>query len=342
MRSSRLPLLAALAFTSFGPMVRGDQPTREFEIRGERPYLGGQPVKLWGVRTNNALLSQAVTERLVNNLDNWAAHGVNFLSVGLQGTNGGFPSVDAGPDAFTRDGRLIPGFAKRLEWVIREADRRGMVVMVGLFMPRKDEQLRDEAAIKNGIEQVGRFLTDRGLRNVFVNLYQEFNHPTRADHEIFREPDGPVKKARLTAWWKAAAPGIEVGICPNHQSGSAVDYPGCDVQLYHEAMPVPSHGFAVNTETPDRDASGNEGVFNTYNLAAMVRDCEAHRDDPRIALLFRSPYVEDVTGVQGTGPNFEAGGDGTGESERGFRPYLDWLQTHVGRWDYPRHQPESR
>ena len=73
--------------------------TREFEIREGLPYLGGKLVKLWGLRCNNALLSPAVTERLVNNLDNMTAHGINLISVSLHGTNGGFQDVNAGPNA---------------------------------------------------------------------------------------------------------------------------------------------------------------------------------------------------------------------------------------------------
>jgi hypothetical protein len=334
-----LLLACSLSFLLAGAARPADEPaaTREFEIRDGRPYLGGRPVKLWGLRCNNALLSPAVTERLINNMDNMAAHGINLISVCLQGTNGGFPSVDAGPNAYTSDGRIIPAFGRRLEWIVREADRRGMVVCVGLMMPRKDEILRDEAAVRRGIEESGRLLTEKKLRNVFVNIYQEFNHPTRPDHEIFREPDGAEKKARLTKWFKDAAPGIEAGICPNHLTGSAVDYPGAEVQFFQEAMPVPERGFAVNTETADRDASGNEGVFNKYHLASMKTEWERYRDLPNAAMLFRSPYVEDVTGKQGTGPNFEVGGDGSGTSDRGIRPYYDWLKANVGRWEYPRH-----
>lgn len=315
----------------------GPTPTREFAIRDGRPTLGGEPVKLWGLRCNNALMSPAVTERLINNLDNMTAHGINLVSVCLQGTNGGFPSVDAGPNAFASNGRLLPTFGRRLEQLIREADRRGMVVCVGLFMPRKDELLRDEAAVKRGIDEVGRLFTEKKLRNVFVNLYQEFNHPFRSDHEIFREPDGTAKKVKLTGWFKAVAPDVEVGICPNHQTGSSVDYPGCEVKFFQEAMPVPEEGFAVNTETADLDASGNEGVFNKFHLALGRKEWESHRESPRVAILFRSPYVEDVTGKQGTGPNFEMGGSGTGESDRGIRIYYEWLRSNVGRWEYPRH-----
>jgi hypothetical protein len=331
---STLALIPPTASTGAGAEPA---PTREFTIRDGRPTLDGQPVKLWGLRCNNALMSPAVTERLVNNLDNMQAHGINLISVCLQGTNGGFPSVDAGPNAYTSDGRLIPAFGRRLELLVREADRRGMVVCVGLFMPRKDEHLRDEAAIRRGVEETGRLLTDRKLRNVFVNLYQEFNHPVRSDHEIFREPDGAAKKARVTSWFKAVAPAVEAGICPNHQTGSAVDYPGCDVKFFQEEMPIPPEGFAVNTETADRDASGHEGVFNRYHVASAKKEWEHYRESPRVAMLFRSPYVEDVTGKQGTGPNFEMGGGGTGESDRGIRIYYEWLRANVGRWEYPRH-----
>lgn len=312
-------------------------PTKEFEIRDGNPYLDGKPVKLWGLRCNNALMSPAVTERLVNNLDNLNAHGVNLISVCLQGTNGGFPNTEAGPNAYTSDGRIIPAFGKRLEWLVREADARGMVVYVGLLMPRKDEQLRDEAAVRRAIENSAKLLAERKLRNVFVNIYQEFNHGFRADHEIFREPDGASKKEEITKWFKAFAPDVEAGICPNHLTGSDVDYPGCEVKFFQEDMPIPKSGFAVNTETADRDASGNEGVFNEYHLASMKKEWETYRGSPRLAMLFRSPYVEDVTGKQGTGPNFEAGGGGTGEDDRGYRPYLDWLREHVGRWEYPNH-----
>lgn len=312
--------------------------TREFELRGGESWLGGEKVKLWGLRVNNSLMSPAVAERLVNNLDSYAAHGVNLISLSLQGTNGGFPDVDAGPNCFTPDGRIAGAYARRLEWLVREADRRGMVVCLTLMMPRKDELLRDEAAVKLAIESTATLLEQRKLRNVVVNLYQEFSHPTRIDHDIFREPDGEAKKAQLTAWFKAIAPQIEVGICPNHLSGSKTAYPGCDVQMIHEAMPIPWSGFVLNTETPDPDLPGHEGVVNRFHIQRMEATWREYQvDGSRTAMLFRSPYLEDVRGQQGTGPNLEIGGGGSGDSDRGVRYYFDWLQKNVGRWEFPRH-----
>lgn len=70
--------------------------TREFEIRGDRAYLGGAQVDLWGIRWGNALMSAAVTERHVRNLDNLAAHGINLIGVYIQRSNGGWPDPEAG------------------------------------------------------------------------------------------------------------------------------------------------------------------------------------------------------------------------------------------------------
>lgn len=321
------------------PQVTAVEPvaTREFEIREDESWLGGQRVKLWGVRVNNSLMSPALAERLVNNLDNYAEHGINLLALSLQGTNGGFPDVDAGPNAFTPDGRIINAFARRLEWVVREADRRGMVVCLTLMMPRKDELLRDEEAVKTAIVETGKLLQARKLRNVMVNLFQEFDHPTRIHHDLFREPEGAEKKARMTAWLKAAAPGIEVGICPNHQSKSGVDYPGADVQMFHEAMAVPERGFALNTETPDPDLPGQEGTLNRFHIERMKATWSAYIGSARIAMLFRSPYLEDVRGQGGTGPNLELGGYGKGAGDRGMRVYFEWVRDNAGRWEYPRH-----
>lgn len=310
--------------------------TREFEVRDGLPFLGGQPVKLWGLRANNALLSPAVTERLVNNLDNLAAHGINLISVCLHGTNGGFPDVNAGPNGFTPDGRLIAAFKKRLETVVREADARGMVVCVGVLMPRKDEFLRDEAAVRNAIEETGRFLEERGLRNVMVNLFQEFNHPTRIDHEILREPDGEKKKAQLAAWFHAQAPQIEVGLVSNHLTGSGIGFPGCDVQMLHESIAIPATGFVLNTESPEEEIPGDEGVAHRFERARMEAAWNLWTE-PRLAMLFRSPYVEDVRGKAGTGPNFEMGGGGTGENDRGVRYYYEWVRANAGRWVFPKH-----
>jgi hypothetical protein len=312
-------------------------PTKEFEIRNDRAYLGGQEVDLWGLRCGNALHSWTVTERHVRAMDNMVAHGINFLGVYLQGSNGGWPDANAGLNGFRRDGRLKPDVAKRLEWLVREADRRGMVVLVGLFSPRKDQEFDDEAAVQRAVEESGRFLTSHGLKNVLVDIMHEYDHSERADQKIFREPDGAAKKAKLTTWFKAVAPEIEVGVCPYEKSPTADTYPGMEVRIIQKEMAIPSTGFVVNVESQKQDAYENDGVFNEGALEFIFADCQHYLDAPNAVMLFHAAFIQGIGNFSGTAPHAEMGGNGTSPSDRGVRFYYDWVREHVGRWEYPKH-----
>ncbi len=312
-------------------------PTREFEIRNDRPFLGGHPIDIWGLRCGNALYSPAVTERHINNLDNMVAHGINCIGVYIQGANAGYPDPEAGLDGFRRDGRLKPDVAKRLEWLVRQADQRGMVVMVGLLSPRKDQDLYDDGAIQRAIEEAGRFLERRKLRNVFVDIMHEFDQPERIDHALLREPDGASKKAKLMKWFKAVAPDIEAGICPDVNSGTADSYPGMEVRIIQKQAAIPSEGFVVNVETLRQDFYEQDGVFSKSAIDYILADCQRYLDAPHAVMLFHAAYIQGLTNASRTAPHPEMGGYGTGVQDRGVRFYYEWVRDHVGRWEYPRH-----
>ncbi|MDR3638301.1 MAG: hypothetical protein P4L84_31145 [Isosphaeraceae bacterium] len=342
--------LAAIAVLAAPPDRAGGQetvakpatPTKEFEIRNDRPYLGGQPVRLWGLRSGNALYSWNVTERHVNCLDTMVAHGLNTIGLYIQGSNGGFPNREAGYDGFHRDGRIRPEAAERLEWLVREADKRGMVVMVGLFSPSKDQNLYDEAAIKRAVEETARFLKQRQLRNVFVDLVHEYNNPERMDQPLMREPDGAAKKAKLTSWFKAIAPEIEVGVCPAENTGTEDEYPGMDVRIIQKSMAIPSRGFVVNVELTRHDYYENDGIFTKGDRAEMQADWERYQAAPNAAMLFHAAYIQGITNRSSTAPNPERGGYGTSANDRGVRFYYDWVRDHAGRYEYPKHiKPDS-
>lgn len=332
-----LILFAALVMGSTGFCAAAEPlATREFEIRNDRAFLGGVEIRLWGLRCGNALYSQTVTERHVRALDNMAAHGINLIGLYIQGSNGGWPDAAAGLNGFQPDGQLRPAVARRLEWLVREADKRGMVVMVGLFSPRKDQELRDEAAIRRAVEESARFLTEHKLKNTFVDIMHEYNHK-RIDHDLFREPDGAAKKARLTRWFKAVAPDIEVGVCPCQRTSTADAYPGMEVRMIQKAMPIPASGFVVNVETLKQDAYENDGVFNEGHRQYIFADCQRFLEKPNTAMLFHAAFIQGIGNFSGTAPHPEMGGNGTGPSDRGVRFYYDWVRERVGRWEYPRH-----
>jgi hypothetical protein len=329
--------LTAVGEAVKAPADSGPAPTREFEIKNDRAWLGGHEVDLWGIRCGNALFSEAVTERHITNLDNMAAHGINLVGFYIQGANAGWPNPDAGLNGFTRDGQIKPEFARRLERLIRELDRRGMVAMVGLISPRKDQEFYDDAAIERAIEETGRFLMSNKLKNVFVDLCHEFDNPARMDKELLREPHGPEKKARLHGWFKAVAPDIEAGVCPDVGSETANSYPGMEVRFIQKQMPIPKQGFVVNLETLRQDEYQNDGVFNQANRDYIFADCWRYLEAPHAVILFHAAFIQGITNFSGTAPHAEMGGYGTGPNDRGVRFYYEWVRDNVGRWEYPRH-----
>lgn len=313
-----------------------DVKTKEFEVRKDRPYLGGSQVDLWGIRAGNALMSPAVAERYIRNFDNFVAYGINMIGVYIQGSNGGHPDPEAGQNGFDEIGQLKAEFAKRLEWLIREADARGMVVMVGIFSPRKDQELQDEKAVKRAIQETASFLVNRGLRNVFVDIMHEYNHQ-RIDMDIFREPKGKEKKAKLTKWFKEKAPDIEVGICPAYNTGTMDSYPGMEVRIIQKEEKIPERGFVVNIETQRRDHYHNEGNFEPKQIEILRGYFYQYSSKPNAFMLFHSAYIQGITGKSGTGPHAEMGGYGTSENDRGIRFYFDWVRENIGRYEYPHH-----
>ncbi len=333
----RAAILLSIGFVSMNGQDSGPPRTKEFEIRGDRAYLGGARLKLWGIRCGNALHSETVTQRHIRALDNMAAHGINLIGVYVQGSNGGWPDPDAGTNGFGRDGKLKKDVADRLERLIREADRRGMVVMVGLFSQRKDQELEGDAAIRRAVEETARFLNDRGLANVFVDLVHEFDHTARMDQRLFREPDGEQKKAQLTAWFKAIAPGIEVGVCPYMKSPTGTTYPGMEVRIIQKEMEIPKEGFVVNVETQKQDSYEDDGVFNEGHLEFVFDDCRRYAEAENAAMMFHAAFIQGISNRSGTAPHAEIGGRGTSPSDRGVRFYYEWVRDNVGAWKYPNH-----
>jgi hypothetical protein len=331
---------------SSGPFLvpKPPEPNREtkvFEIRHDRSVLGGREVDLWGLRCGNAFASDAVTERYIRNFDNLNAHGINFVGAYLQGVRGGFPSSDTGVNGFTRHGNLLPEVARRAEWFIREADKRGMVVMLGVLTPPKDQDFYDDKALRTAVEETARFLSEKRLRNVFVNLLDEFNDPVNVNKPLLREPDGARKRAMMAGWFKAIAPRIPVGMGTHGKSGTDDSDRTQYVRIIRQETKIPQQGFVVNVEPIREDYFQNDGLFNQSSRDAVYADCRKYLKAPNAALLFDSAFVQGITNYSGTAPHGEMGGYGSGPHDRGVRFYYEWVRDNVGRWEYPRHVPSA-
>ena len=117
----------------------------------------------------------------------WRAHGLLCFTVNLQGGSpeGYSKAQPWETGAIAPNGSLRPAFMKRLERIIDKADGLGMAVIVGYYYFGQDQRVKDEAAVRKGVENATGWLLDHGYRNVLVEVDNECNVKS-FDHEILK------------------------------------------------------------------------------------------------------------------------------------------------------------
>jgi hypothetical protein len=115
----------------------------------------------------------------------WRTAGVLGFTLNLQGGNAHADNERWLNTAFAPDGALHPAYFGRLRSILEDADRQGMVVILGLFYFRHDEALRDEAAVVRAVDNTVDWLHAVGARNVVIEIDNECDIDAY-DHAILR------------------------------------------------------------------------------------------------------------------------------------------------------------
>ncbi|AMV36053.1 serine hydrolase [Planctomyces sp. SH-PL62] len=196
-------------------------PRTRVSLRGDRWFINDRlthreaPAEglLMNVRMVNAIFEDrrrpdddpdAVTDRFLANLPDYAAQGVDAVTLNLQGGTPGYEG--ALNSAFEPDGSLREGYLARAARVVEACDREGLVVILGCFYQRQDQVLTDEAAVRAGVANVAGWIRRRGYRNVVLEIANEFDHDG-FDHRLIRSVEGQVELIRLA---RREAPGLLV------------------------------------------------------------------------------------------------------------------------------------
>jgi hypothetical protein len=129
------------------------------------------------------------TDEFVAAMPDWRAHGMLAFTLCLQGGSpegysGGQPWDNS---ALAPDGTVKPAYRGRLARILDRADELGMVVILSLYYFGQDERLRDEAAVVRGVDETARWLLERGVTNVILEISNECDVP-RYEHAVLR-PD---------------------------------------------------------------------------------------------------------------------------------------------------------
>jgi hypothetical protein len=147
---------------------------------------------------------EANTKRFLARLPDYAAAGVQAITLNLQG---GMPGYEGALNsAYRPDGSLRPEYLARVARVIRACNREGMVVILGCFYQRQDQVLRDEAAVRHGLRNAVRWVREEGFRNVLLEIANEFGHPG-FDHSLLKTVSGQLELLKIA---HEAAPGLLV------------------------------------------------------------------------------------------------------------------------------------
>jgi hypothetical protein len=127
------------------------------------------------------------TNEFIANMKKWRECGLLSFTINLQGGSPqGYSNTQPwNNSAFKEDGSLKPEYMARLEKILNEADKLGMVPIVGLFYFGQDERLRDEAAVINAVNNATDWLFEKKYKNILIEINNECN-VNRYDHEILK------------------------------------------------------------------------------------------------------------------------------------------------------------
>jgi hypothetical protein len=143
-------------------------------------------VKQWAYPDTKQWDAERNTREFVAALPVWRRHGLLAITLNLQGGSPQGYSRDQPwhNSAIEADGSLRPDYLARLDRVLDQADRLGMVVILGYFYFGQDERLKDEAAVVRAADNATAWIFERGYRHVLVEINNECN--VRYDHAILR------------------------------------------------------------------------------------------------------------------------------------------------------------
>lgn len=133
--------------------------------------------KKWDAQRNN--------DEFVGAMGEWYSYGLNSFTLNMQGGSPyGYGNKTCLNPGFHPNGSLRQAYMDRLENILKEADRLGMVVILGFFYFGQDQNLENEQAIINATNNMVNWLHSKPYRNVLIEVSNETHANGAYDHEI--------------------------------------------------------------------------------------------------------------------------------------------------------------
>ncbi|MFO8006842.1 MAG: hypothetical protein R6V05_03810 [Candidatus Brocadiia bacterium] len=290
-----------------------------FAVAGEKTVLDGRDILLKGLRCSNALISDATTDDLIAHLDEYRSYGLNSVSVFFMGSR--FGDVKG----YNEDATLSPDHAARMGRIIRAADRRRMVVLVGCLYwgnSRAKWESWTQRQANQAVANTARWLAEGDHRNTFIDV----------DNEGMALRNAGFDNRQLVL--AAKETGSPVPVATNYRGEPP---PEADLTIHH-SPPVPGKPYVESEGSPgDCPTEGGywgsyskrEGLYGYINVGVYTDAMkESQKRIARQHLESGKGYMLASTWLQAPppqGPNHNPGGQGT-EADPGVRWWHDWLK----------------
>jgi len=131
--------------------------------------------KKWDAKRNN--------NEFITAMPLWKSYGLNSFSLNMQGGSPfGYGNIKCLNPGFNPDGSLIEGYMKRLNKILKKADKLEMVVILGIFYFGQDQNIKDEKSVIAATNNLVDWLFAKKYRNVIIEINnetnkREYNHP---------------------------------------------------------------------------------------------------------------------------------------------------------------------
>jgi hypothetical protein len=117
------------------------------------------------------------TDEFIKAMPDWKAHGLLAFTLNMQGGSPyGYGNKKCLNPGFNKDGSLMQPYMNRLERILKKADELNMVVILGLFYFGQDQNVQDETAVINAVDNVTNWILEKGYRNVMIEISNECDH----------------------------------------------------------------------------------------------------------------------------------------------------------------------
>jgi len=233
-------------------------------------YNSAAQGKLMNFRAGNALFDDenrtddnpdANTNDFIAQLDSYKAHGLLAFDMCLQG---GYPGYEgAKVSAFNNDGSLKVAWMDRCGRVIKAANAKNMIVILGLFYQRQDQILTDDNAVRQAVRNVCDWLIVNNHRNVIIEIANEYAH-TGYDRAIIKNNTTTNGLGELIEIAKAKFNGLGWSL---PVSASGMGGGGVSGVLKNSQQLALIHG---NGSTPSADANMTKILYNDATVHGPI------------------------------------------------------------------------